>query len=61
MASKQETMKFSSTAYSTNASMKIRLVKYGLTIPSPDLFDLCCEMERAVQMNMEGVMAGTAV
>jgi len=35
--------------------------KYGLTIPPPDLFDICCAMERVVQMNIEGVMSGPKV
>jgi len=35
--------------------------KYGLTIPSACVFDLCCAIERVVQMNIEGVMAGPYV
>ena len=35
--------------------------KYGLTVPSPALYELCCAIERVVQTNMEGVMAGPGV
>jgi len=61
VASKQKHQ--SSTALHT-ALTKARnfdWAKYGLTIPTPDLFDLCCGMERAVQMNIERVMAGPRV
>ena len=35
--------------------------KYGLTVPSPGLYEICSAMERVVQMNIEGVMAGPSV
>lgn len=35
--------------------------KYGLTSPSPQLYDLCCALERIVQLNIEGVMATRGV
>jgi len=35
--------------------------KYGLVIPSAALYDLWCVIERIVQMNMEGIMAGPRV
>jgi hypothetical protein len=35
--------------------------RYGLASPSPQLFDLCCAMERIVQVNLEGVIAGPRV
>jgi catabolite regulation protein CreA len=35
--------------------------KYGLASPSPQLYDLCCALERIVQLNIEGVMAGPSV
>jgi hypothetical protein len=35
--------------------------KYGLASPSPQLFDLCCALERIVQVNIESTMAGPNV
>jgi len=35
--------------------------KYGLTVPSPAVFDFCCAIERVVQINIEGVIAGLRV
>jgi hypothetical protein len=35
--------------------------KYGLASPSPQLFDLCCALERIVQVNIESIMAGPNV
>jgi hypothetical protein len=35
--------------------------KFGLASPSPPLYDLCCGMERIVQANIEGVIAGSCV
>lgn len=31
--------------------------KYGLTVPSPAVFDFCCAIERVIQVNIEGVIA----
>ena len=35
--------------------------EYGLASSSPQLYDLCCALERIVQLNIEGVMAGPGV
>jgi len=35
--------------------------KYGLTVPSPAVFDFRCAIQRVVQINIEGVIAGLRV
>jgi len=35
--------------------------KYGLTVPSPAVFDFRCAIQRVVQINIEGVIAGLHV
>ena len=35
--------------------------KYGLTVPSPAVFDFFCAIQRVVQINIQGVIAGLLV
>ena len=61
VSSKQKQQSSTALYTALTQARKFDWAKYGLTIPSPDLFDLCCGMERAVQMNIEGVMGGPRV
>jgi len=58
ICSKQKQQTLTALHAALTQARQFHWTKYGLTIPSACVFDLCCAIERVVQMNIEGVMAG---